>query len=93
MIERRDGQCMECVVLAPFSKWVRSATAIVPYIWVWKRKNKSDHLTADSFQRFPQDEWSSISSSCKANGWRYRERAVFDLFSNLKWVRSSGFFW
>ena len=25
MIERRVGQCMECVVLAPFSKWVRSS--------------------------------------------------------------------
>ena len=26
MIERRVGQCMECVVLAPFSKRVRSST-------------------------------------------------------------------
>ena len=40
-----------------------------------------DHLTADSLQRFPQDEWSS-SLSGKANGKRNRERAVFDLFSN-----------
>ena len=32
-----------------------------------------------------------IVSSGKANEKRNRERAVFDLFSTLKWVRSKGF--
>ena len=31
-------------------------------------------------------------SSGKATVWTNREPAVFDLFSNLKWVRSNGFF-
>ena len=36
--------------------------------------------------------WSSTASSGKANDWRTRERVVLDLFSNLEWVRSKGFF-
>ena len=31
-------------------------------------------------------------SSGKANDWRTRERVVLDLFSNLEWVRTKGFF-
>ena len=41
---------------------------------------------------FPQDNWSSTGSSGKANDWRNRARVVLDLFSNLKFVRSSGYF-
>ena len=37
-------------------------------------------------------KWSSTASSGKANDWRTRERVVLDLFSNLEWVRSKGFF-
>ena len=40
----------------------------------------------------PQDKWSSTASSGKANDWRTRERVVLDLFSNLEWVRTKGFF-
>ena len=29
----------------------------------------------------------------KADDWRNRERAVFDLFSNIKWVNSQAFLW
>ena len=37
-------------------------------------------------------KWSSTASSGKANDWRTRERVVLDLFSNLEWVRTKGFF-
>ena len=37
-------------------------------------------------------KWSSTASSSKANDWRTRERVVLDLFSNLEWVRTKGFF-
>ena len=37
-------------------------------------------------------DWSSTASSGKANDSRNRERVVLDLLSNLKWVRSKGFF-
>ena len=37
-------------------------------------------------------KWSSPASSGKANDWRTRERVVLDLFSNLEWVRTKGFF-
>ena len=40
----------------------------------------------------PQDNWSSTASSGKANDWRNRARVFLDLFSNLKFVRSSGYF-
>ena len=40
----------------------------------------------------PQDNWSSTASSGKANDWRNRARVVLNLFSNLKIVRSSGYF-
>ena len=43
-------------------------------------------------KRFPSGLELNIFSG-KANGWRNRERSVFDLFSNSKWVRSSGYFW
>ena len=36
--------------------------------------------------------WSSTASSGKANDRRNRGHVVLDLFSNLKWVRSKGFF-
>ena len=35
---------------------------------------------------------SSTASSGKANDWRTRERVVLDLFSNLEWVGTKGFF-
>ena len=50
--------------------------------------DKPNHLTAGSFQRFPQDNWSSTASSGDANDWRNREHAVFVLFLNLRSVRS-----
>ena len=37
-------------------------------------------------------KWSSTASSGKANDWRTRERVVLDLFANLQWVRTKGFF-
>ena len=37
-------------------------------------------------------KWSSTASSGKANDWRTRARVVLDLFSNLEWVRTKGFF-
>ena len=37
-------------------------------------------------------KWSSTASSGKANDWRNRARVVLDLFSNLEWVRTKGFF-
>ena len=37
-------------------------------------------------------KWSSTALSGKANDWRTRERFVLDLFSNLEWVRTKGFF-
>ena len=37
-------------------------------------------------------KWSSTASSGKANDWRTRKRVVLDLFSNLEWVRTKGFF-
>ena len=37
-------------------------------------------------------KWSSTASSGKANDWRTRERVVLDLFSNLEWERTKGFF-
>ena len=40
----------------------------------------------------PQDCWKWIGSSGKANDWRTRERVVLDLFSDLEWVRTKGFF-
>ena len=41
-------------------------------------------LTAGSLQRLLQDYWNFTAPSGKANDWRNRERAVFDLFSHLK---------
>ena len=45
-------------------------------------KDKPNHLTASSLQRFPWDNWSSTALSGKENDYRNRERAVFNLFSN-----------
>ena len=39
-----------------------------------------------------KEKWSSTASSGKANDLRTRERVVLDLFSNLEWVRTKGFF-
>ena len=39
-----------------------------------------------------QDSWNWTALSGKANDWRNRARVVPDLFSNLKFVRSSGYF-
>ena len=50
------------------------------------------NLTAGSLQRLRQDDWSLTASSGKANDWRNRQRVALDLFSNLKWERSTGFF-
>ena len=41
---------------------------------------------------FHQDNWCLTASSEKANERRNREHVVLDLFSNLKCVRSKGFF-
>ena len=40
------------------------------------------NLAADSHRSVPQDNWSLTASSGKANGWRTRESAILDLFSN-----------
>ena len=56
---------------------------IVRYTFFMGAKDKSNHLTAGSFQRFPQGYWSLIVSSGKANAQRNREHVVLDLFSNL----------
>ena len=45
-------------------------------------KDKPNHLTADSLQRLPQNNWSSTGTSGDANDWRNREHVVLDLFSN-----------
>ena len=34
-----------------------------------------------------------VTVAVEANDWRNREHVVLDLFSNWKWVRSSGYFW
>ena len=56
-------------------------------------RSLDSNLTADSLRGVHQDKWSSTASSGKANDWRNRGHVVLDLFSNLKCVRSSGFFW
>ena len=48
-------------------------------------KDQSNHLVAGSLRSFPHFQE-------KANDWRTRKRVVLDLFSNLKFVRSSGYF-
>ena len=40
----------------------------------------------------PEDCWKWTGSSGKANDWRTRERVVLDVFSDLEWVRTKGFF-
>ena len=51
------------------------------------------NLTADSVRNVPQDENGAQQlHQVKANDWRTLERVVLDLFSNLEWVRSKGFF-
>ena len=55
---------------------------IVSYNCCMGAKDKSNHLTAGSLQRFHQDNWSVRASSGKANDQRNREDAVLDLFSN-----------
>ena len=62
------------------------------YTWSFVAKDKPNHQTAGSLRSFPQDNWSSTASSSKANDWRTWQRAVLDLFSNLKWLASMGFF-
>ena len=44
-------------------------------------------VRADSLRSVPQQ-----LSLSKAYDWRTRERVVLDLFSNLEWVRTKGFF-
>ena len=41
-------------------------------------------LTAGSFQRFPQEDWSSTDSSGEVNDCENREHVVLNLFSNIK---------
>ena len=56
-------------------------------------KDKPNHLTAGSLRCFPHENWNWTALSGKADDWRNRERAVFDIFSNFKWVNSQGFLW
>ena len=39
-------------------------------------KHEPNHLKADSFRSFPQDNWTSTALSGKANDLRTRERVV-----------------
>ena len=59
---------------------------IVRETWRKKAKDKPNHLTVGSLQRFPQENWSLTASSGKANDQRNRERVVLDLFSNFEEV-------
>ena len=45
-----------------------------------------------SLRSFPQDNWSWTTLSRKATDYANQERIVLDLFSNFKFVRSSGYF-
>ena len=47
-----------------------------------------------SLRSVPQDKKMELKQlpQVKANDWRTRERVVLDLFSNLEWVRTRGFF-
>ena len=49
------------------------------------------YLVAGSLRNVPQENWSWITLSGKANDWRNRKRFVLNLFSNFKWVRSSDY--
>ena len=44
------------------------------------------HLTVDSVRFLSQETWSRTASPGKANDWRNREHAVFDLISSEKWL-------
>ncbi len=63
---------------------------IVRFTWSMGAKDQSNHPVADSLRSFPQDSWSCTALSGKANDSRNRERVLLHLFSNFKWVRSSG---